>query len=119
MSIRPDFASLEVHMHKLVSLSVAIVLMASAGHALASADLLKKHNCVACHAEQRKLLGPAYKDIAEKYAGDAGAAEKLARKIREGGAGVWGQMPMPPHPQLSEAEALALAKYVLAIKPSK
>jgi cytochrome c len=103
-------------MRKLVSLSIAVGLMACAGSAFADADMLKKYNCVACHANERKMVGPSYKDIAAKYSADATAAEKLAGRIREGGAGVWGQMPMPPHPQLSEADALTLARYVLTIK---
>jgi len=103
-------------MRKLVSLSIAIGLTASAGGAIADADMLKKHNCVACHHNERKMVGPSYKDVAAKYSGDADAAGKLATRIREGGAGVWGQMPMPPHPQLSDADALTLARYVLSIK---
>jgi cytochrome c len=103
-------------MRKLVSLSIAVGLMASAGSAFSDADMLKKYNCVACHANERKMVGPSYKDIAAKYSADATAAEKLAGKIREGGAGVWGQMPMPPYPQLSDADALTLARYVLTIK---
>ncbi len=103
-------------MRKYVSLSIAVGLMATAGSAVADADMLRKYNCVACHANERKMVGPSYKDIAAKYSADATAAEKLAKKIREGGAGVWGQMPMPPQPQLSDADALTLARYVLAIK---
>ena len=103
-------------MRKLVFFSIAVLLMVSAGSAFADADMLRKHNCVACHANERKMVGPSYKDIAAKYSADAAAAEKLAGKIRHGGAGVWGQMPMPPHPQLSEADALTLARYVLTIK---
>lgn len=90
--------------------------MVWAGSAFADADMLRKHNCVACHANDRKMVGPSYKDIAAKYAGDAGAAQRLAKKIQSGGSGVWGQMPMPPHPQLSDADALTLAKYILTIK---
>ena len=82
----------------------------------ASADLTRKYNCVACHAEAQKKVGPAYKDIAKKYAGSADAADYLAKKIRSGGAGVWGAMPMPPHPQITEADARAMATYVLGVK---
>lgn len=103
-------------MRHLVSLSMAVGLMACAGSAWADADMLRKYNCIACHTAERKLVGPAYRDIAAKYAGVSGAAEKLAKKIQAGGAGVWGEMPMPPHPQLSDADALTLAKYVLTIK---
>ncbi len=103
-------------MPKLVALSIAVGLAACAGSAFADADMLRKHNCVACHANERKLLGPSYRDIAAKYAADGRAAETLAKKIKDGGSGVWGQLPMPPHPQLSDADALALARYILAIK---
>ena len=103
-------------MRRLVSLSMAMGLIASAGSAFADPDMLRKYNCVACHANERKMIGPSYKDIAAKYSGDTSAAEKLAKKIREGGAGVWGEMPMPPQPQVSDADALRLARYVLTIK---
>ena len=103
-------------MRKLLSLLIAAGLVACAGSAFADADMLRKYNCVACHANERKMIGPSYKDIAAKYSGDTSAAEKLAKKIREGGAGVWGEMPMPPQPQVSDADALRLARYVLTIK---
>jgi len=103
-------------MRKYVSLPIAVGLLGTAGAAVADAEMLRKYNCVACHANERKMVGPSYKDIAAKYSADATAAEKLAKKIREGGAGVWGQMPMPPQPQLSDADALTLARYVLTIK---
>jgi cytochrome c len=84
--------------------------------AQASVDLTKKYNCVACHAEAVKKVGPSYKDVADKYRGQSDAADRLAKKIRSGGAGVWGQMPMPPHPQVPEADARAMATYVLGVK---
>jgi cytochrome c len=86
------------------------------GSALANADLAKAKNCLACHQVDKKVVGPAYKDIAAKYAADKDAATKLAKKIREGGVGAWGQVPMPANPQVSEAEAATLAKWVLSIK---
>ncbi len=86
------------------------------GAAFASADLAKAKNCMACHAMDKKLVGPAYKDVAAKYASDKDAAAKLAKKIREGGTGVWGQVPMPANPQVSDAEAQTLAKWVLTVK---
>ena len=86
------------------------------GAAFASADLAKAKNCMACHALDKKLVGPSYKDVAAKYASDKDAAGKLAKKIREGGTGVWGQVPMPANPQVSEAEAQTLAKWVLTVK---
>ena len=95
---------------------IAALLIMSAPAAHASADLTKKYNCVACHAEAQKKVGPAYRDIAKKYAGRADAADYLAKKIRSGGSGVWGAMPMPPHPQVPESDALAMATYVLGLK---
>ena len=101
---------------KTLAVAAFAALSLASGAAVASADLAKAKNCMACHAMDKKLVGPAYKDVAAKYAGDAGAATKLAKKIREGGTGVWGQVPMPANPQVSEADALTLAKWVLTVK---
>ena len=84
--------------------------------ALASADLAQKKNCMDCHAVDKKLIGPGYKEVAAKYAGQKDAADKLAQKIVKGGAGVWGQVPMPANPQVSEAESKQLATWVLSQK---
>ena len=92
----------------------ALGLLAVGGPALASQDLAKQKNCLACHATDKKLVGPAYKDIAAKYKNDKGAHAQLAKKIREGGVGVWGQIPMPANPQVTEQEAQTLAKWVLS-----
>jgi cytochrome c len=97
-------------MRRLVCLPIAMGLMASAGGAFADADMVRKYNCVACHSNERKMVGPSFKDIAAKYSADAGAAEKLAKKIRAGGSGVWGQMPMPPNPPGAEAVAFTGAR---------
>jgi cytochrome c len=94
----------------------AMGLLTVSGGAIASEQLAKAKNCLACHATDKKLVGPSYKDIAAKYAKDQAAAGKLAKKIREGGVGAWGQIPMPANPQVSEAEAQTLAKWVLATK---
>ena len=83
--------------------------------AFASAELAKQKNCLACHATDKKLVGPAYKDIAAKYKADKNAQAALAKNIREGGVGVWGQIPMPANPQVNEQEAQALAKWVLSM----
>jgi cytochrome c len=71
---------------------------------------------MACHAVANKLVGPAYKEVAKKYAGDKSAVDKLATKIVKGGSGVWGAVPMPANPQVSEAEAKKLAAWVLSQK---
>jgi cytochrome c len=101
---------------KALAVSVFAILSLASGAAFASADLAKSKNCMACHATDKKLVGPAYKDVAAKYASDKDAAAKLAKKIREGGTGVWGQVPMPANPQVNEADALTLAKWVLTVK---
>ncbi|MBU6272194.1 MAG: c-type cytochrome [Betaproteobacteria bacterium] len=84
-----------------------------AGPALASAELARARNCNACHAPEKKLIGPSFKDIAAKYASDANAQAKLVRKVREGGVGVWGQIPMPANPQVTVDEAGTLVKWIL------
>lgn len=98
----------------LIATAAGLTLMS--GAAFASADLAKAKNCMACHANDKKLVGPSYKDVAAKYATDKDAVAKLAKKIREGGVGAWGQIPMPANPQVSEAEALTLARWVMTIK---
>lgn len=97
-------------------LSVSIVLLIGAGNVLASEALAKKHNCLACHAVDKKLVGPAYKDVAAKYKSDAGAEAKLAAKVKNGGAGTWGQIPMPPNPAVPDADIKAMVKWVLSLK---
>jgi cytochrome c len=84
--------------------------------ALANPELAQKKNCMACHAVDKKLIGPGYKDVAAKYAGQKDAADKLAQKIVKGGSGTWGAVPMPANPQVTEAEAKQLAGWVLSLK---
>ena len=84
--------------------------------AMANADLAKAKNCMACHAVANKLVGPAYKDVAAKYAGQKDAEDRLVGKVLKGGSGAWGAVPMPANPQVSEAEARTLVKWVLAQK---
>jgi len=84
--------------------------------AMASADLAKAKNCMACHAVANKLVGPAYKDVAAKYAGQKDAEAKLVTKVMKGGSGVWGAIPMPANPQVSEADARTLVKWIMAQK---
>jgi cytochrome c len=81
------------------------------------ADLAKQSACMACHAVSAKVLGPSFRDVAAKYAGDASAPTKLAARIRAGGVGNWGAVPMPAQPQLAENDALALARWVLGGAP--
>jgi cytochrome c len=96
--------------------AAAGLLAAGAAHADAGEDLLKKSGCTACHSNDKKLVGPAYKDVAEKYKGDAGAAAKLADKVKKGGSGVFGPVPMPPNPAVSDADIKTMVAYILALK---
>lgn len=84
--------------------------------AFADLALATSKNCMACHAVDKKLVGPSYKDVAAKYKGDKSAVDKLAAKIMKGGSGVWGAIPMPANTQVNEAEAKKLAAWVLATK---
>lgn len=94
---------------------ITLLAVAAVSPAFANADLAAKKNCLACHATDKKLVGPAYKDVAAKYAGQKDAVAKLAEKIQKGGAGVWGQVPMPAN-QVTPDEAKQLATWVLSIK---
>lgn len=98
----------------ILSLVMLAGLTSSLAHA--NADLAKSKNCMACHSVDKKVVGPAFKDVAAKYAGQKDAAAKLADKIQKGGGGVWGEMPMPPNTNVSAAEAGTLAKWVLSQK---
>ena len=102
-------------MKLLPALLIAIAAVASAP-VFAQAELAQKKNCMACHAIDKKLVGPAYKDVSAKYAGDKEAVDKLAAKILKGGSGVWGPVPMPANPQVSEAEAKQLVAWIMTLK---
>lgn len=94
---------------------IALALSALVGlPAWASKELAQKNACLACHAAEKKLVGPAYQDIAKKYASEKDAAQVLARSIKAGGSGKWGAVPMPAQPSLSEADATSLAQWILA-----
>ena len=84
--------------------------------ALADLKLATAKNCMSCHAVDKKLVGPSYKDVAAKYAGQKDAADKLAAKVIKGGAGVWGPVPMPANAQVSPEEAKTLVAWILATK---
>jgi cytochrome c len=91
-------------------------LASTSAYADAGMDLAKSKNCLACHSVNAKLVGPAYKDVAAKYAGQKDAEAKLVQKVIKGGSGVWGPVPMPANPQVSEADAKTLVKWILAQK---
>ena len=103
-------------MRKLPALTIALAVAAVAPAAFAQADLAQKKNCLACHAIDKKLVGPSYKDVAGKYAGQKEAVDKLTQKVMKGGSGVWGAVPMPANPQVSEAEARQLVTWILTLK---
>ena len=98
------------------ALLVLATLAALSAPALADQALANAKQCMSCHAIDKKLVGPAYKDVAAKYAGQPGAVDKLANKILKGGSGVWGPVPMPANAQVNEAEARKLAAWVLTLK---
>ena len=97
-------------------LFVSAGVLAGAGNALASEALAKKHNCLACHAADKKLIGPSYAEVAAKYRGQKDAEAKLVEKVKKGGTGVWGQVPMPPNASVPDADIKALVKWVLSAK---
>lgn len=103
-------------MKLLQMLCVLAATAAATAPVAASEAIIKKARCVACHAVERKLVGPAYKDVAAKYQGQPDAAARLAAKVRQGGAGVWGDIPMPPNPpeRLSDADLAAAIEWVLS-----
>jgi cytochrome c len=97
------------------SLLIALTAVAAAP-AFAQADLAQKKNSMACHAIDKKLVGPSYKDVAAKYAGQKDAVDKLSQKVVKGGSGAWGAVPMPANPQVTEAEAKQLVGWILTQK---
>ena len=93
----------------------ALVAVAATVPAMAQLELAQQKNCLACHAVDKKLVGPAYQDVARKYKGDKEAEAKLINKVKNGGAGVWGPIPMPPNtPKVSDADIKTLVEWVLA-----
>jgi len=100
------------------AITVTLTALASSGPACADANdaLMQKSGCTACHAVEKKIVGPAFRDVAAKYKGDAGAPAKLAKKVKEGGAGVWGPVPMPPNSQVSDADIKTLIAYILGVQ---
>lgn len=94
---------------------IAAIGMVFSASAFANAELAQKKNCLACHAVDKKVIGPSFKDVAAKYAKEKDFAPKLAEKIQKGGVGAWGQVPMPANPVTAD-EAKALATWVLSVK---
>jgi cytochrome c len=100
----------------LAASGLGVLAAVAAAPAAANLALAKEHACTACHAVDRKIIGPAYADVAKKYAGQKGAEAKLVEKVKKGGTGVWGQTPMPPNAQVPDADIKALVHWILSIK---
>lgn len=100
---------------KRIALAFGIAALAALP-AHAQEALAKKHNCLACHSVDKKVVGPAYKDVAAKYRNDKAAEAKLVEKVKKGGAGVWGQIPMPPNSAVPDADVKALVHWILSLK---
>lgn len=96
-----------------------LAMMSLTGHAADSAatmELAKKSGCLACHALDKKLVGPAWQEVGKKYAGDATAEDRLVTSVKKGSKGVWGLVPMPPNVTLKDAEVRAMVQYILTLK---
>ena len=94
----------------------ALALSATSSYASNGAELTQKNGCMACHGVDKKILGPAFKDVSKKYKGNADAVASLSKKIKDGGSGVWGPNPMPPNgPKVNDADIKIMAEYVLSM----
>lgn len=106
-------------MKKIFALTViaaTFTLPARAADVAKAMDLAKKNNCLACHALDKKLVGPAWKEIGKKYAGDPAAAEQLALKVKKGTKGTWGAIPMPPNATVKDADIKSMVEFILTLK---
>jgi cytochrome c len=107
---------------KLVSLTLTAAAVVAAGAAHAALDnasaeaMMKKDGCAACHSIDKKLIGPPYVEVAAKYKGDKDAVAKLTKKVKEGGSGVWGQIPMPPNAAVPNTDVTDLVTWILTLK---
>jgi cytochrome c len=106
----------EYFMKKTSLILASLGLAIASAPALANEELAKKNACTACHAVDKKLVGPAYKDVAAKYKGNAGAEAMLVEKVKKGGVGTWGQVPMPPNANVKDEDVKTLVKWVLSAK---
>ncbi len=101
---------------KLVTLGITAASLLFGAQAMADQALAQKNACMACHQVDKKVVGPAFKDVAAKYKGDKGAEAKLIAKVKKGGSGVWGTVPMPPNAQVKDADIKAIVHWVLSLK---
>lgn len=100
----------------ITALGLAVAAAAAASPAVADEALAKKYNCTACHSVDKKLVGPAYKDVAAKYQGQADAVTKLSEHVKKGSSGVWGPIPMPPNAAVPDADIKKIVEWVLTLK---
>jgi cytochrome c len=105
-----------VMMKKLMVAAASAVVVMMSGVASADQALAQKNACMSCHGVDKKIVGPAFKEVAAKYKGDAGAQARLVEKVKTGGKGVWGQVPMPPSPQVKPEDANKIIAWVLSLK---
>jgi cytochrome c len=103
-------------MKTLILTAVSTALLAMTGVASADQALAQKNACMSCHGVDKKIVGPAFKDVAKKYAGDAKAEAMLIEKVKTGGKGTWGQVPMPPNPQVKPEDVKKIVEWVLSLK---
>ena len=107
---------------KIAWVVLAAVILPIAGNASAALDraaadaLMKKNGCAACHAVDKKIIGPSYLDVAAKYGSDKDAVVKLSKKVKDGGVGVWGQIPMPPNANIPDADIKELVTWIMTLK---
>ena len=108
-----------------VAAQAAAAALAPAPGAIGTADaarartIAQRNACTGCHALDRRVVGPAFRDVAAKYRGNPQAPRMLAAKVRQGGAGVWGQLPMPSHPRMSDADIRTVVAWILAGAPEQ
>ncbi|HTT07655.1 MAG TPA: c-type cytochrome [Gammaproteobacteria bacterium] len=95
---------------------LSITLASVANPIAANEALAQKHNCLLCHAVDKKVVGPAYKDIAAKYKGDPKALDTLVKKVKNGGSGVWGNIPMPPNSAVPDEDIKTLVQWILSLQ---
>ena len=99
-----------------IAIVSTVALALAALPSLANEELARKSGCLACHAIDKRIVGPSYKEVAAKYKSDKDAAAKLFKKVKEGGTGVWGQIPMPPNSTVKDEDIKTLVKWVLSQK---
>lgn len=104
------------NLHMLRAAVVLATVFGAASNSLANEALAKKNDCLGCHAVAVKLVGPAFKDVAAKYAGQSDAVDRLVESVRNGSVGKWGELPMPAHLKLSEGDAKKLVQWVMKAK---